>query len=839
MTHFSGADLMRLPEELRERAQWCLAGPDKAPCLAGTNGLYNASPTKGPWLDFQTACYYAEQYQCSIGYILTVDDPFSCIDMDVKDVGSVDKDGAPVSPDLYTPQAHLDFYAGVVQFANSYTEISRSGQGLHVWVRGDIGAGRRGKGMEVYSQERFIICTGRSLVGVVYHNLFGRLTPHIIEEGTLPIGGGDLILQSLTQELGVAAATIDLEEVGDALTDEVIWQRASTAGNAQKFIDLCGGGWQRHQFPSQSEADLALMSMFTFYSKSNEQCRRMFRLTGLGQRAKAIKNDVYLNRTLKIIRGRQADERATAEHGAAICAGWVSKVRATPQETATVAPASPQPPAPAHHYPPESVPIASLLQTDSATPDPRIQNFVSHMDQALHTETHPNEVAYQPPEVDGLPWPPGLVGSIAGFIYQSAPRPVKEVAIVAALGLMAGITGKAYNIGQTGINLYIILIARSAIGKEAMHSGIGHILRSPCGLTLDKFVDYTDYASGPALTKAMEGFTSFVNVSGEWGRKLQRMADDRKEGPMQQLRTVMTNLYQKSGAASVMGGLGYSNRDQNVASVNAVAYSMIGETTPGTFYDSLTQSMMEDGFLSRFNIIEYEGERPPENKNQMTMVPEGISDALSSIAAHCIPIVTSPNANAIQIPYEPQAEAIMQAFNLQCDANIRTAGGDESIRQIWNRAHLKAIRVAGVLAASDNHTVPIITVEHINWAIGLIESDAASMLRKIQGGDVGTDDTARFLKMQKILGAYLRGQVATSYGIDPRMVKDGVVPRSYLQIRTRQVRSFMTYRLGSALALDHTIKAALDSGYLMEIAKEKSVAQYGYHGRCFGVLNLD
>jgi len=809
MTALVGAEWWRLPVEMQQRNQWCIAGPDKAPYLAGPSGPYHASPVVGPWLDFETACNYARQYGWGIGYIITPDDPYTCIDMDVKDAESLDKEGNPYPRDKWTSKYDLDFYTGIVEFADSYTELSNSRKGLHVWVRGDIGKGRRGKGIEVYSRERFIVCTGVPVSGVKYHLMNGIAIPLLHESRQLPIKDGSLILQNLTKELGLADTQIELTEVEAELTDPEIWERATTAGNHEKFVDLCAGRWQGYGFPSQSEADLALMSMFTFYSKSNEQCRRMFRQTVLGSREKAVKNDVYLNRTLEIIRARQAKEATRNDHGSAVARALLSNYRE-----------------------PEQAQAPGGLRVD-----PHVRDFVAHMDQTQYTEAEPNVVRFKPPEAAGLEWPPGLVGAIAGFIYSSAPRPVKEVAIVAALGLMAGITGKAYNVGQTGLNLYIILIARSAIGKEAMHSGIGHILRSPCGHVVSPFVNFTDYASGPALVKGMEGFPSFVNVSGEWGRKLQRMAEDRRDGPMQQLRTAMTNLYQKSGAASVVGGLSYSNKEQNVQSTNAIAYSMIGETTPGTFYDSLTSTMMEDGFLSRFNIVEYLGDRPPENKNQLLQVPQDISDTLASIASHCASVAMSPNV--IQVKTDPVADNMLQEFNEMCDEEIHKAGEDESQRQMWNRAHLKAVRVAGVLAASDNHINPTITVEHATWAIELIKADVYSMRAKILGGDIGIDDTTRFKKLQSVLEEFIRGKVSKSYGIDSRMVADGIVPRKYLQGRTGQVRCFVNYRMGATLALDHTIKTAIDSGYIMEVAKDKAVELYGYHGRCFRVLDMD
>jgi len=796
----------RLPVELKQRSQWALAGASKAPLTVDANGkLYLTSVNRpSEWLTWEQALYYAELYRelvtthvdkkgrtitqtgLNIGFVLNESDEFTIIDLDIKDAVS-----HPDEPALWTTPDQWDFYWNIVQHFDSYTERSRSGKGLHIISRGKIGPGFRRDGIEIYSQDRFMICTGD-----IAHDR--------------PVQDRQAMLNNMVSQMRPMPTKFALEEIEAEEDDWSLLTRAINASNSEKFSQLLSGQWVAMGFPSQSEADLALMSMLCFYSKSNSQCRRVFRDSALGQREKARKNDVYLDRTLEMIRERQYRE-AKADISAIVASAELvfqaSRSRAVTSLQAPVPEQAIVPAAPA----PASAVAASMAPVSAA---------VAQASEA------------------GVPWPPGMAGVLARFMYEQAPRPVKEVAIVSTLGLLAGIAGKAWYIPGSGLNLYIILVARSAVGKEAMHSGISAVVKACMkdNLTFTRFVDFNEYASGPALIKACVVNQSFVNVSGEWGRRLQRLAqEDGRDGPLQTLRTQMTNLYQKSGPAAIVGGIGYSSTDNNVASVAGVSYSMIGETTPQTFFKALTDSMMEDGFLSRFLVFDYTGERPDENEYRIDAPDPALVRSLNAMAKQAEENINRDEA--MPVGRTAEAATMMKAFGLECDTKIR-ATQDESRRQMWNRAHLKTLRIAALLAVFDNWLHPVVTDLHYAWAELVVRRDIELMRRRLDSGDVGSDDNSRERKLVSILKDYLGSPIPSSYNISDQMRQNGIVPRNYLQTRAYRSPSFNTHKLGQNRALDETLNALISSGYLIDVQKDKVIDAYNFHGKAYRVVKL-
>jgi hypothetical protein len=270
-----------IPAALRERPQWVLAGADKRPLTV--DGYPASSTNPNTWTDFDTACRAAKASERDIGYVLTVDDPFTCIDMDVKDD---------------TPREHIDRFKSIVAVFDSYTERSRSGKGLHVWVEGKIGKGRKRDGVEVYSQERFIICTG-----------------DVVDNK--PVSKRQELLDNLASQMQ-ASTTAEVPLHGDDCPDSALAARA--AEDSGELGRLFRGDWEG-RYPSQSEADLALVKLLMPRTDSPRECWQTFRLSKLGQRDKAARPD-YMRRTLAQAQTHLANDAAHVQHGKQVFADW-------------------------------------------------------------------------------------------------------------------------------------------------------------------------------------------------------------------------------------------------------------------------------------------------------------------------------------------------------------------------------------------------------------------------------------------------------------------------------------------------------------------------------------
>lgn len=737
--------LLRIPSELRARKQWAVStlAPlldetgkpiidvktgrpklDKAPRNANGYNVDLTDPTSLMTFDEALNAGYA-----GIGYVLAATDPFTIIDLDHSD-------------DPATIERHQKIYGAFY----TYAETSQSGLGVHIILTGRIGGGIRRDDVEVYDQERYIICTGKVLRDA-------------------PISPGGELLDRLVSEMGGVQQSHDSipESCPERMTDQALLDLAQNARNGDRFKDLyfrvpvVGEDW--------SHRDAQLAQMLAFYTRNHDQMYRLFRGSALYRPHDKGKNPThyeqyYLARTFaRALRAEMARD-ADVEHGRQL--------------------------------------VAAMLA---------------------------NKPVQEAPTADGIAFPEGLVGEIAQFIYGAAPRPVKEIAVAGALAFCAGLMGRHYNIQGSGLNLYVVLLANTGRGKEAAPDGIEALVSAirPALPTVDIFMGPGMIASGQALTKTVEKHPSmYISVS-EFGHLLKRITDPRASSADLSLRQIMLALFSKSGRGKMFRGMAYSDSEKNTKDVMSPAFSFLGDTTPEAYYERFSSGLLGEGLVPRFLSITYSGPRVPMNYSAQSAPSQALID-------HCVNVITSvlnmmQSNSYVEVGLSADAAAMDTEFNAFCDDQINN--GMSATAEIWNRAHLKARRVAAILAVGRNHVNPVISVNDYQWAKDLVKGDIDGLAHRIDRGDVGGAEARKAPAIEDAINDYIAmspEKRVKTYAV-PKAIADKshIIPYGFFRRRLKWHNSFVNDPRGLVAAIKGAIQDAVDMGLLQKMTNEQKL----------------
>jgi hypothetical protein len=805
----------RIPSELKFRPQWVVwrlvqregaKKPTKVPFSPKFGGMPASSTNPATWgtYDDAIAAYESKTFD-GIGFVLTYDDPYTFVDLD----------------DAYGDEAIFDRQQRVFSELPSYAERSPSGTGLHIICKGRVGPpGRKRAQIEVYSGERFMTMTGD-----VYRDA--------------PIIDCQEKLSILYDQMGGPAAIYtygaDQEQKDD---DGVIIGRAMDAANGTKFRDLFEGNWDRY-YSSQSEADFALIDIVAFYTQNRAQIARIFRSSGLGQRDKAKRND-YVNAMTNRAFDRQLPEVD------------VESLRSLDRA------------------------FAEMLQREQQSKEDQfaLPGFVSINGQAVYPASEENGAGEGPPaptsttpgkdrfeagqeltqdivpvNQSSIIFPPGLVGEVAKFIFAAAPRPVPEIALVGAIGLIAGIVGRAYNVSGTGLNLYVLALAPTGTGKEAINQGVMKLVTKVRGdgvagaPSIMEFIGPGDTRSDAALVKWLAKHPCMVSIQGEWGMRLKKMAAPNANANELGVRLTLMDLYGKSGHGNVLNPMAYSDKDKNTASINSPSFTLIGESTPERFYEALDETLIADGLLPRFLTIEYLGKRPPNNEGAVHATPGfALIDMMRTIVAH-VQAVMAQN-NVINVKLDDRAAQLMKDFDRYCDTQINS--GNETNRHMWNRAQVKALKLGAIVAVGLNPHDPIIDFDCAQWATDLIVRDCTNILGRFErgeigGGAMGAGERRQIDDMMRVIASWVRGDgtEAAKYGIPGNMHMQGIFTASALTKRLMAMASFRNDRMGATNAIKRALQHLLDGDEIREIPKSQMANMFGTTARAFMIAKPD
>jgi hypothetical protein len=297
------------------------------------------------------------------------------------------------------------------------------------------------------------------------------------------------------------------------------------------------------------------------------------------------------------------------------------------------------------------------------------------------------------------------------------------------------------------------------------------------------------------------------------------------------LRRMILDLYNKSGQGKVLRPSIYSDKEKNTAAVLSPAFTILGESTPEKFYEALHEGMITEGLVPRFTLIEYAGKRPPLNRGHSTARPS--YELIDKLATLCANVATLNSQNVVcHVDAEPAADQLLNEFDNFATYQINESSRDVQ-KQLWTRAHMKALKLAGSIAVGENPYRPVITLAVAHWAIALVSADVRNFLLKFETGDVGVDNDEN-KQIAKVI-EYTRDFVLKPWPEVAKYAGDGagvlhsnkVIPYSYIQRRCAAVAVFRKDRQGATTAIKRAIKTLCERGDLAEVSRPKMATEYG------------
>lgn len=322
-----------------------------------------------------------------------------------------------------------------------------------------------------------------------------------------------------------------------------------------------------------------------------------------------------------------------------------------------------------------------------------------------------------------------LVGEIARLTLARARRVQPRLAIAAALSLVGTLASRQLVTStDSNLNLYILLTARSGMGKDAPMKVIKSILietslmdmLGPDGVASD--VGLLDYARNqPASVMPIDEFGDFLSST----------TGQRASPHTTKIMATMRTLWDGGPIATT-----HARSRRSEMLINP-CISMICASTPAQFYDAIGSAQVLNGFLNRFILFNGDDEAERGNSGRAGPVPDALKARVVALAERPGGLNAmrfrvmgecnfGPEGRPDVVPW--RSEATRLAWEQYEDWNIARMKGDERLEAFAPRCPQNALRIATILAVAENIENPSVSERHVDIGIDVVETSLRDML---------------------------------------------------------------------------------------------------------------
>jgi len=386
-----------------------------------------------------------------------------------------------------------------------------------------------------------------------------------------------------------------------------------------------------------------------------------------------------------------------------------------------------------------------------------------------------------------MPWPPGLLGELAEDAYNMQIYQYKEVAIVSAIGLIAGIAGRKFNVSNTGLNVYLTLIMDTGMGKDSIVKFISSVLMNVMedgDTTIQpSFLGKSKFTGSKAIVNRMKNALSQISVFTEAGLLLKT-----KSGDQSGLLRALLDLYTKSGENDVFIGAEYSDEDKSVPNLRAPALSIINESTADILQEAFRENnSIDSGHLPRQSIYRVIGDKPYRNWTGGGFhVRDECIKKLRNLVMKCGKVQAQAHPKAWHFTF---AEGIRQrAMKLEeyfTDEYNKNRTVNNTRANMASRMPLKALKFAAIASVFNHHDLEIRETEW-EWAEAMVHYEYNGVDNFFMSTGTGEMyDLIRYI-VGPVIVKMLKGEYKSrKTGLSSRDRKMGLIPLSVLSFNLK------------------------------------------------------
>lgn len=436
-------------------------------------------------------------------------------------------------------------------------------------------------------------------------------------------------------------------------------------------------------------------------------------------------------------------------------------------------------------------------------------NFVEPPPPVMLPPTTSTQPEYALPEF--LSNPPGILGEIQRWITATAPKAQPELSLAAAIAIGSVVMGRTY-VTQNGnmTSLYLVMVAKSTEGKEHPQSCAEKVLVEA---GFEKLLGGSGYTSAGAVYSALNQSPVHLTTIDEMGKLLKL---SRSKGNANSEAAIDKLVEAFGRLTGILRPPVYSTmtltKDQREQQTSKVVYNpaitLLGATTPGTFYENLTSDLVKDGFLGRCIVVESKRPRQLTQWVSPTPPPKHIVDWCKSVH---ITGVKNGNLVEVTLPNQP-AELIEMPMSEECRAEfgrielgLNDAKDDaekDGMDAVLGRTLEKSIRLSLIAAKSRDPNAKQVELADFQWAFKYVSHYDLRLVHSVRDQRTENAHDAAMKKLIEII------KNAKKYATDKKFeaaTRDGFMPRGKLLGLMKGMNSKQVSEL---------IETALEAGFI-------------------------